>query len=77
MILTASHYVYRKEIGSRLDEKVAQLCVDLGGGFNSLSLPEAGGCLAQYQDRAHQEIEHIFCTAIQKHRLKNKIDDIL
>lgn len=46
MILTASHCVYGKEIGSRLDEKVAQLCVDLGGGFNSLSVPEAGGCLA-------------------------------
>ncbi|XP_038044568.1 lanosterol 14-alpha demethylase-like [Patiria miniata] len=78
IILTASRCLHGKEIRSQLDEHVAQLYMDLDGGFSHLAwlfpswIPFPS---FRKRDRAHLEVKNIFYKAIQQRRACEDPDD--
>lgn len=78
IILTASRCLHGKEIRDRLDESMAQLYMDLDGGFTHaawllpgwLPLPSF-----RKRDRAHQDVKRIFHEVIQQRRNSKKDED--
>ena len=72
VILTASRCLHGKEIRSKLDEGVAQLYLDLDGGFSQLAwLLPAWMPLPSFRkrDKAHREMKKIFRGVIANRRL--------
>ncbi|XP_033639523.1 lanosterol 14-alpha demethylase-like [Asterias rubens] len=78
IISTASRCLHGKEIRSKLDERVAQLYMDLDGGFNHLAwlfpswIPFPS---FRKRDKAHLEVKKIFYKAIQERRDSEDPDD--
>ncbi|XP_076461932.1 lanosterol 14-alpha demethylase-like [Babylonia areolata] len=81
IILTASRCLHGKEIRAKLDESMAQLYMDLDGGFTHeawllpgwLPLPSF-----RKRDKAHLEVKRIFYEVIQQRRdSKESEDDML
>ena len=71
VILTASRCLHGSEIRSKLDEGVAQLYLDLDGGFSQLAwLLPAWVPLPSFRkrDKAHREMKKIFREVIAKRR---------
>ncbi|KAK7499446.1 hypothetical protein BaRGS_00009421 [Batillaria attramentaria] len=78
VILTASRCLHGKEIRAMLDERMAQLYMDLDGGFTAqawllpgwLPLPSF-----RKRDKAHLEVKRIFHQVIKKRRESDQSED--
>ncbi|KAI9143253.1 lanosterol 14-alpha demethylase erg11 [Paraphysoderma sedebokerense] len=76
-IMTASRCLMGKEVRSKLDETVAQLYLDLDGGFQPINLLFEWLPLASYKKRdiAHKKMHDLFRSIIEERRKSGNMDN--